>query len=494
MSSKPWWRWARRVGEVALLLAAAVSVVGAWNGVRGTFDHNEHMYVMAGVLTSQGERLYRDFPYVQMPYLPLLYGALFRFVEPAWYYATAKIVSTVAFLGSGLVVFLAAWWAGRRQLGIALLATCLFLTDLTLVRAFGEASNYATSLFFSLASVLLFLRERFLLAGLCVAISVGLKLYHVVVLLPLVPLVWRSPRALGRLVAGGAIGGGPLLVFALPDLADFWFYNLEFHRRTTVWIAATGFPAADTAAEKWALLRGVFGEPGLAAVTLGFAGVGLASLRVPAYGRERLLVGGLLAVGLFTAVALTPSYPQYLALPVSLLMLAIALALGALARGDDRASRLRFVALCAGAAVALAIRAPDAIERAFPDERVFYPTELVARESRRIRELIAPGSLVATLSPIAPLGAGMRVHPEFATGPFLYYIGDEMTAEERRAWRVVSAATLDALLEREPPDALFLGYEPRYEHELRRWAAARGLQRRRVLRTGLLYVDPAAAR
>ncbi|NMB90816.1 MAG: hypothetical protein GYA17_20845, partial [Chloroflexi bacterium] len=70
-------------GASALWLLVPIllfTVAGVFARVMTGLDHNEHMYVTAGVLVSQGRQLYRDFAYLQMPYLPLLYGGLYRWL------------------------------------------------------------------------------------------------------------------------------------------------------------------------------------------------------------------------------------------------------------------------------------------------------------------------------------------------------------------------------------------------------------------------------
>ena len=64
---------------VVFLLGTVVILLwlGSWFEIRQSYDHNENMYVAAGVLASQGETLYRDFAYLQTPYLPLAYGVWF---------------------------------------------------------------------------------------------------------------------------------------------------------------------------------------------------------------------------------------------------------------------------------------------------------------------------------------------------------------------------------------------------------------------------------
>ena len=54
------------------------------------FGHDEHMYVTAGYLVKEGRMLYRDFAYLQAPYLPLIYGFVYKLTGTSHYLLAAK--------------------------------------------------------------------------------------------------------------------------------------------------------------------------------------------------------------------------------------------------------------------------------------------------------------------------------------------------------------------------------------------------------------------
>ena len=97
-----------------MALCVAVAFAGAIGVILTVFDHNEHMYLAAGVLVTQNKVIYRDFAYLQMPYLPLLYGKLLQWLPIQAYYLLAGKVVSCFFLGlSAATLFL----IGRRVLG-----------------------------------------------------------------------------------------------------------------------------------------------------------------------------------------------------------------------------------------------------------------------------------------------------------------------------------------------------------------------------------------
>jgi hypothetical protein len=52
------------------------------------------------------------------------------------------------------------------------------------------------------------------------------------------------------------------------------------------------------------------------------------------------------------------------------------------------------------------------------------------------------------------------VYDEFATGPFLYRVGDLLSVEERELYVGTSASTVGALLSGRPPAAILVGKYP----------------------------------
>lgn len=209
-----------------MALCVAVAFAGAIGVILTVFDHNEHMYLAAGVQVAQNKVIYRDFAYLQMPYLPLLYGKLLQWLPIQAYYLLAGKVVSCFFLGlSAATLFL----IGRRvlgQLAPALGIVALFLLNMTIIGPAAEVSNYIAPLALSLLSFYAFLvstdqaRVKSLglaLSGFCLALAIGSKLTYTPTVVPFLIALGRLPVENGTPAAAqipahtrpGAVHGRP---------------------------------------------------------------------------------------------------------------------------------------------------------------------------------------------------------------------------------------------------------------------------------------------
>jgi hypothetical protein len=133
-------RWAIPLTILAGL-AAGFLALGVISQTLFNTAHNEQMYVAAAYLLAQGRRLYSDFAFVQMPYSPLAYAAVYTLTGSGHYLLKAKLVNLVWLaLAGGLLV--GRTLRATQDLLLALLLLVLFLADYYLLRAAIEASNY----------------------------------------------------------------------------------------------------------------------------------------------------------------------------------------------------------------------------------------------------------------------------------------------------------------------------------------------------------------
>ena len=106
-----------------------------------SLDHNEHMYITASILTAQNNILYKDFAYVQMPYLPLLYGSLFKSLNITSYYLLAgKFISFLSLCFSTVLVLI----QGKqvlKDINLSLSIVILFLLNPSITDLSTEVSR-----------------------------------------------------------------------------------------------------------------------------------------------------------------------------------------------------------------------------------------------------------------------------------------------------------------------------------------------------------------
>jgi hypothetical protein len=178
-----------------------------------------------------------------------------------------------------------------------------------------------------------------------------------------------------------------------------------------------------------------------------------------------LVLSGLLLL-FFTVIAFTPTplQPQYFAAPIPFLFIFLAVLLRRARTGISSIWQDR--GAFALVAISLAISAPPIVSNSLAASTIgnwagisYHRT---AHEVRRILETqtsIAPHHTnVATLSPLYALEANLPIYEELATGAFLYRVGDLLTAEERLRYVGTSPDTIHALLDRDPPAAILVGY------------------------------------
>ena len=484
-------------------------------------DHNEHMYVTAGALLADGKALYSEFPYLQMPLLPHLYNALYRLSGESQFLLKAKIFTWIAWVAAALALYWLSWmWSEDKLWSLAIVL--LFVVNRHFARTLHEASNYAFPIAASLASLAVaargLRRDRklllFLISGLLAGIGFAAKAYHVVVALPLaVGLCFAvgAPTFAARLrrqtlpfACGFAIGMLPVLYYSVTDFELFWFQNFEFHRLTTLKYADLGYPRAMDLPGKIAWFLET--QSPASTVVLGVllvASLGLAvrgserPQRVP--GADPAILGILVATVCLTSAAvfaMTPVWPQYLSLPVPYLLLLIG-ALRARARPGGRLLLTGLALVCF-----LACMRPPAMYHRIHDalDSKNWIASQVQEGSENIRRILESKKLtgrVATLQPLWAIEAGLPIYEEFATGPFIFAVGDRMNDRQRERVVGTSPKYLEELFGKEPPAAILTGFYGRdilwEETALTRYARLHGYTPARVVcgeRRARLFLRP----
>ena len=101
----------------------------------------------------------------------------------------------------------------------------------------------------------------------------------------------------------------------------------------------------------------------------------------------------------------------------------------------------------------------------------------VHREGVRLRKAVGdqPGK-VATIFPILPLEAGLKIYPEFATATFLYEMGHLIPEQDRQGLVFCSSRDLVEFLDKDPPGAILVSDTP-FDILFLRYAAQRGYRK-----------------
>jgi hypothetical protein len=509
---------AKRISWTAVIVASVLVVVvlHLLESTLCRFNHNEHMYIAAAWLVRADLALYRDFAYVQAPYLPLLYAAVFGVTGTSHYLLFGKLASYAFAVTTGIFLFLACRRVSRdATLSLSLVA--VLLLNSCVIDASSEASNYAMPMALSMGGLYLFLRASgrgwsrivlMFLAGVLLSAASCTKLYYLVVPLPLAVLCLRSSPGErdGRaalavsflpFMAGLLAGALPAIWYMLQDFELFAFNNLGYHRITGAWRDTVGSRAPMSCKEKLDYASSLFVRISYFMPIVLLVTTLVASLRRlpgnPRWSRKTAVAGGLLCLVLFTFAAaffMRPLWEQYLAMPVPFMLVCTAALAGLLTEDERwtvRTASVVMVTLLVLCAHSGHLRSLKRLGRA--DSWQVSRIHGVAREIGEALEEAGARGKVATLAPVYVVDADLPIYSELATGPFLYRVGDRLTGAERTRYHATSPESISDLLEEEPPAAILVGYERHLEGPLVEFARKSGYRKARLeIGGGTLYI------
>ncbi len=489
------------------LLAALVFVILeqlVWSVV-SPGNHNENVYVAAGVLLNQGQRLYQDFTFPQTPYVPYLYAALFRLTGAHVPYLLAAHLLTCALT---LLATAILYWTARilgSSRTISLTVAILFACNTLVLKGAQEASNYVPSLTAALFAFHFFARHlrsprrtvHALLAGAFSSIAIGLKLYylpHALCLGLALALSEPSPRRL-RAISFYAIGlligifPAALLFIRCPD--QFLFCNLTFHRL----VSTVHYSTVGALALEWATLLAKLSIENAVPLLLAIILVVLLPTWPQLRGQLRppwadVSTAGILACvvlaacGLAVSLYMRPPWSQYFLQIVPYLLLLIPLLEARLPHDHRRDFAHGFLACGLLASLIISVffikntlrtELSTLASSAGRSEtsRTLWHTRLARELAQRVAAEGVSGP-VASLDPLLPLQARLPHYPEFAGGLFAFYMGDTLTPEQRQRYHITSRSTVNQLLTRTPPAAVVVGTYWDEEKPLADYAIAHG--------------------
>ncbi len=486
----------RNVVITAYMLIVALAVL---NRVMTYLDVNEHMYITAGYLIKKNNRLYEDFAYLQMPLLPLLYGYLYKLFDTSHYLMIGKLVSYAAFIASCFVIHRISIEASEDKY-FAIAVLFIFSLNSTIIRVTAESSNYITPIFCSLMAYILFLRavtkpgNRVILAGmagLCVSIATGIKLYYAAIALPFAAVSMLYPRSASirervartfiPLIVGMAIGILPVTYYLLRDPELFIFDNIGFHVLKLKCDDLLDQAKVVSPFYKFVYARDVFFRFDNLIPVLGTTFSFMSALldlrsrttkeflsRIPPALVLSLL---LLIVTAITTLKMTPLYIQYFAMPISFSILLFISSYHLAERLDENIRK----SLLASLVIMLVIYSEYTL---FYGARAEWKSIQVHDVAQRIRDKIGNrNARVATLSPLYVIEADLEIYRELATGQFLYQIGDLLTPEQRKKFCATSPKTIHELFKADPPTAILVGFEGPLDSSLKQYAISAGYQK-----------------
>ncbi|HKP51063.1 MAG TPA: glycosyltransferase family 39 protein [Chloroflexia bacterium] len=496
------------IGTGVFLCAIGLLLFSA-NMQRG-LSHDEHMYVAGGELLARGLGLpYRDFPYLQMPNLVFIYAALFGVSD--YLLLSARLLSTLAALGSLTLVFVLVsnLLRGSSYLVRFLLAAgsvSLIINNPIFNYTSGQAWNHDLPVFFCLGALALLRRGALeggqgkwvIVSGLLAGLAVGTRLLFLLVvpafiifisILPPGPSMRGRSRPVGLFGAGVGLGLLPSLVMFALAPGQFLYGNFVYHQANGEFWEKIGYMRAMDLAGKLGYLWEVVLQPANLVLALGLLTLGIAAILMKAFTafaawREFYLALTLtiaLSVGAFVP---DPSWYQYYFAPLPFLVLSIVYCAAALYR--VKVWPLALFALMV--LLSFIYRSPF-----FPLENLLAPDRWATVRAHKMGEEIRKyvgDERVLTFAPIYPLEGGARIYSDFAAGPFTWRSITLLSEGKRAASGLMSPVELNELLDREPPKAILVGFEPDLEVPWIEYAQERGYKEVALGDGAILWLAP----
>ncbi|SMX47267.1 hypothetical protein [Actibacterium lipolyticum] len=502
-----------RPGEGSLVTIAAfagILLLIIYGRIMGYGIRKDEMMYVPPAKLMPDMSIYGDFFYNHVPYSAWMFHWVYELVGGGNVLYAARLTVFAGWVLLAISVILIMWRMTRSRAVVLFSVVLILGNDLLLSTPGMAGSNNFLPLPFAFLGLGLFLTEtlshkqRFLilvLSGICLSVAAGIKASAVVFIPPIAIGAFFLPtrisfgRRLFRVVLplalGGAIGAVPLFYYlnSNPDL--FLAHVIEFHTGPHV-----DYWKANKALEP-GLALGLAGKTQLAYqlwftgtnLLLAFAAVFFTFLvfiqRRRIHSPKSTETGQIIVVLTTTALTLwisfvpTPAFPQYFVLPI----ISLILLLGILYRQFGPQRKI-MVPPALGAATLLIL--VSALPRYAPGTATFIDPRTtehakVAASAELIRQRLTKLGLeegkVATLMPIYPVQAGLKVYPEFATGQFAYRIVPFTDPELLKQYRAVGPDGLSKFFSADPPSAFLLGYEPLLEAPLLNFAENKGYRR-----------------
>lgn len=466
--------------------------------VNKDFGHDEHLYVAGGALVSKSFMPYKDFPYLHMPYLTFVYGAVFR--QTHYLLLAARALSTIGGLLTLAILFTIAFkvetFNQANRLVVAVGSTILVLTNPLFIYTTGRAWNHDLSILFALGAFFTYYRSVTkgngktgpFLTGILLGLAIGTRLSFAVVvpaffLSALHPAVQMRRKVMLWLAAGLGLSLAPLGLLLAFYPQQFVFDNFGFFLVSAEWLRSHGpdWSSAMTLAGKYRTFRDrVLSDPGnlVLGITYIICGVLLShrSLMSNLRANFGLSLSMLILPFLFVGSMMITAgccYQYFYAL-VPFLTLGIIFGIAGL--GDEGRASFGFRVLVLSVLVSTAYAHPQYRDLLFGNSTKEWIPVKMHNMSHEIRNHVAYGR-VLTLAPIIPLEAGLEIYPEFAPGPFAWRSAHLLPKERREKLGIVAPGDLNDLLETRPPQAILTGFEEAVlEEPLIAYAQANGFR------------------
>ena len=443
---------------------------------------DENMYVSAGVLI-QNYSLYKDFAFLQMPYLPHLYGIIFSLTGTTHYLLIAEVINFFFMALSSLLIYIISYRFSKNIL-IALAILLLFLFNDIMTCTMEYSANAIVPIAFSLSAFYLFINNSesnsinifgLFFSGIFSALAIGTKLYYAVTLPPFFiaslcyPKEWkfkqRFLKVMLPLSLGVIIGLMPVFYYYLKDIEIFMFNNLGYHKLNTIYREMTGFTHAMSLFSKIEYGMRILKSPANTALLIGalFLLFILIKQRLNEkelfrkIGMENLL---LILLVLFTAIAAfipTPLWLHYFALPFPFVILLLPYWYSRLITSTRNLTNFLIVCLVLVTFLGSGSTLFNQLNYIFHTNQWSSLTvHHTAEELENCIGTMDENDKVATLYPLYALEGELSIYKELSASDFIFRLGKLLPGDIRNKYSYISSDNIFELFEREPPKAILV--------------------------------------
>jgi hypothetical protein len=501
---------------VIYAIAAVVIVVMTillFGSAMQDFDHDENNYCAAGALIASGKVMYRDFAFLQMPMLPVIYAFLFTLFKTTNYLFVGRVFSVTCSILTMLLVLVAFLHAFSNQrihgivLGIA--AVVLYAFNQEIRHAGNFAWNHSLPILCILLAYLILASLDFstsfnifplflvgFLNGVAIVTRIsfafaGLVFFLVVAFLIPVSRSIRSKKLLLPFLAGVILPSAVAIYYFFQAPDSFIFDTIQYFRITGAQSWFPGWQATISFKEKLLMCFNILTSPSyLAPLVLFFLSCILAVSTYRHLGWRKaplVLSSSLVAANLIAAFVVTPMHVQYFAAPVPFLLCTMAYAVSGNISAIIKEERKKLILYLSAVLIVLSAvlvilydeHTLEKIKIAF-SKKDWIPSKVYII-SKEISEIVGSNKIILTLAPIFVLEGGERIYQELSTGPFLFRYGRFLSDNHRRIAVSTESRSLPALLQKKPPDAVLVGFEGGYlEAPLIEYANNSGWQRKAI--------------
>ncbi len=442
---------------------------------------DENVYVTAGKLIQDGYKLYKDFAFPQMPYLPIIYAWLFKITSNSYYLLSARIFSFFCTIATMILIYFITYKILKSYI-ISIVLSLFFILNVPMVNTMGYAWNNMVALCFSLAGFLLYLsgvseRDRWVsifLSGTFLSFAAGIKLFYFA-LFPAfiinsisIPVNRPFVKIFFPLSLGMLFGSIPILFFIFNSSMDiFAFNNLIYHKLNSLWYHYVGTINTLDFISKIRYARNLLKLPVISSCFVIFIFLLLFG-RLKSGDRASLFRQPILCLCLFVTIFSTgiifipsPMHMQYFVMPIAFFIIFLACLCKYVFSKPNRYIELIFVAF----AIHILIISSPRLFAKFnmllrPNKWTPIMIHKIAVKLKDNIGYINQDGEIATLSPIYAIEAGLPIYTELATGVFMFRIGDFICEHSQHVYGIVSLKTLVRLLNNNPPRAIIVGKEP----------------------------------